>query len=231
MIEFLQVKESVYVDLLVFFPDQPIWQPVCHTTCKFISSVILKFTQPNSVIYDKLENVEALPTSLFSKVVHSFDPVQEGGKGDNQAITEAEDSEGEGKEEEDDDDHDHDHHEEEDDDDDKADKDDEQDDDSNSEKVNNKLKSNRRQSGGDSSDNNNNNYNNDSNGMIEITGSIRNSMGNAILASAMNAMRIVEADEEEQEQEGQQQQQQQQQEPSSVDHLDSSSLKMKYNDN
>lgn len=90
--EFLQVKESVSIDLLVFFPDAAIWVPVCHADCKQVSSIILKFTQPNAIIYDKLEAVEALPLSIFTKIIRQFDPVQDtSAKGDQQAITEAED--------------------------------------------------------------------------------------------------------------------------------------------
>jgi hypothetical protein len=99
VVEFLQMKQSMRIDLLVFYPEQAIWQPVTHTECKHVSNAILKFTQPTSVQYEKLEAVEALLASVFTKITRHFDPVQDGAKDDNQAITEGEgdDSEGDGE--------------------------------------------------------------------------------------------------------------------------------------
>lgn len=86
--DFLAMKESNIVDLLIFLPEGAIWQPACHSDRKYTNSVILKFTQPVSKEHDKLEGAEGLPSSVFSKVVRNFEPVREGGRGEQGAITE-----------------------------------------------------------------------------------------------------------------------------------------------
>ncbi|RYH28895.1 hypothetical protein EON65_10510, partial [archaeon] len=100
--EFLTIKESVEVELLTFSPEGKIWRAVVHNECKLASSVVLKFSQPNCLAYEKIETVEALPSSVFAKISKHYDSVMDGNKGDNQAITEGDLDDDDAEEEEED---------------------------------------------------------------------------------------------------------------------------------
>jgi hypothetical protein len=75
--DFVNAKESTIAHLMTFSGDELSWQPILHRDIKTQDTILLKFSNAHGTWHDKLESVESLPITVFSKILKSFERVKE----------------------------------------------------------------------------------------------------------------------------------------------------------
>ena len=75
--DFVNAKESTVAHLMTFAGDEHSWQPILHRDIKTQETILLKFSNALGIWYDKLESVESLPITVFSKILKNFERVKE----------------------------------------------------------------------------------------------------------------------------------------------------------
>jgi hypothetical protein len=77
-IEYLQIKDMLSAELLLFYNDSPdYFSPIVITTFQDNDHIVLKLTNSKPVVFEKIENMEALSIIVFQKIMISFEPTTE----------------------------------------------------------------------------------------------------------------------------------------------------------
>lgn len=75
--DFLNVKECLSMDVLLFQGDDRLYQAILHRDVKTQETILLKFSNAFGVSYDRLEMMENVPITVFGKIIKSFDSVKD----------------------------------------------------------------------------------------------------------------------------------------------------------